>query len=331
MEELSKRRKYTEEQIIKLRDKLYKRSASLAEGKACVYATGSFGRGEASQYSDLDLFILGKTIKDEQSKIQEKRLLTRLNEITLKADLIKIADEMKFPEFSGDGEFLTYHSVSDLTNTLGTPQDDVTNTFTARLLLLLESKWLLEETVYDDVIHSVIEAYWKDFKDHSDEFMPAFLANDIIRLWRTFCVNYEWRTRGKGKEKGQLKNFKLKHSRLMTCYSALIWLLYIYKERRTVTHDDVFKMIKLTPTERLEFLQGEKSLQNAQNTISDLLNKYESFLQTTHIDEDGLLRRFSDPQQRNEYMNEASTFGNLMFDALECIGKGNLFYRHLVV
>jgi predicted nucleotidyltransferase len=331
VEELSKRRRYTEEKIIKLRDKLDNQSANLAKGKACVYATGSFGRCEASQYSDLDLFIVGNNIKDEQSEEKEKRLLTRLKEITLKADLIKIAEEMKFPEFSGDGEYLTYHSVSDLTNTLGTPEDDVTNTFTARLLLLLESKWLLEETVYNDVIHSVIRAYWKDFEDHSDEFMPAFLANDIIRLWRTFCVNYEWRTRGKEKEKGQLKNFKLKHSRLMTCYSALIWLLFVYKERKTVTHDDVFKMIKLTPTERLDALKDENSLQNARKIIGDLLNKYESFLQTTHIDEDGLLRRFSDTQQRNKYMDEASTFGNLMFEALESIGKGNLFYRHLVV
>jgi hypothetical protein len=123
----------------------------------------------------------------------------------------------------------------------------------------------------------------------------------------------------------------LKHSRLMTCYSALIWLLFVYKERKTVTHDDVFKMIKLTPTERLDALKDENSLQNARKIIGDLLNKYESFLQTTHIDEDGLLRRFSDTQQRNKYMDEASTFGNLMFEALESIGKGNLFYRHLVV
>lgn len=28
--------------------------------KACVYATGSFGRVEASEHSDLDLFIVGE-------------------------------------------------------------------------------------------------------------------------------------------------------------------------------------------------------------------------------------------------------------------------------
>ena len=34
-----------------------------------------------------------------------------------------------------------------------------------------------------------------------DEFMPAFLANDILRLWRTFCVNYEARTQTEPAEK----------------------------------------------------------------------------------------------------------------------------------
>ncbi len=32
----------------------------LVRRKACVYVTGSFGRCEASGYSDLDLFILGQ-------------------------------------------------------------------------------------------------------------------------------------------------------------------------------------------------------------------------------------------------------------------------------
>ncbi len=41
--------------------------------KACVYVTGSFGRGEASKHSDLDLFIVGKGEKDrsELSNLDE--------------------------------------------------------------------------------------------------------------------------------------------------------------------------------------------------------------------------------------------------------------------
>ena len=58
--------------------------------KASVYATGSYGRHEASEDSedsDLDLFIVTKAIygHDEQTT---SRSLSRLSEIVLKANLI---------------------------------------------------------------------------------------------------------------------------------------------------------------------------------------------------------------------------------------------------
>ncbi len=62
------------------------------------------------------------------------------------------------------------------------------------LLLLLESKPLVGDDVYMEAVSDVVAAYWGDFIDHSQNFMPAFLANDILRIWRTFCVNYEART-----------------------------------------------------------------------------------------------------------------------------------------
>jgi len=91
--------------------------------------TGSFGRCEASSYSDLDLFILGK------SNGGNKSLLSRLDGICIMADLIRTNRELKIPEFSGDGRYLVHYSAYDLVTTLGEPEDDVTNTFTARLLL----------------------------------------------------------------------------------------------------------------------------------------------------------------------------------------------------
>jgi hypothetical protein len=50
MGELADRRAETGARIAQLRDRL-KDAAALAEGKACVYATGSFGRCEASPHS----------------------------------------------------------------------------------------------------------------------------------------------------------------------------------------------------------------------------------------------------------------------------------------
>src|SRR5690348_12814042 len=52
--ELSDRRALTAEKMSLLRSKL-SATENLLKGKACVYVTGSFGRAEASAYSDLDL------------------------------------------------------------------------------------------------------------------------------------------------------------------------------------------------------------------------------------------------------------------------------------
>jgi predicted nucleotidyltransferase len=159
MGELADRRGETASRIVKLRDRLSD-AESLVKGKACVYMTGSFGRCEASYHSDLDLFIVGKRDGNPGYERKEGSLLKRLDEICVKAELIEATRESNLPEFSGDGRYLTHYSVHEFTKTLGTPEDDVTNTFTARLLLLLESRPLLEEPVYREIIEEVIAAYW---------------------------------------------------------------------------------------------------------------------------------------------------------------------------
>lgn len=331
--ELADRRSETATRITNLRDRL-KAAEALAKGKACVYATGSFGRREASPFSDLDLFIVGK--RDGKPGIggKEGSLLKRLDEICIKADLIQVTRELNIPEFSGDGRYLIHYSVHEFTKALGTPEDDVTNTFTARLLLLLESCPLLEATVYREITEEVVAAYWRDYQDHKSDFMPAFLANDILRLWRTFCVNYEARTERVPdieKAKGKLKNYKLKHSRLLTCYSALLYLLSVYGSEKTVSPSHAMVMISLTPTERLESLLARVDLAHAHGAISKLLDQYEIFLEATNAGEEELLGRFLDKDKSNSYISAAYKFGDLVFEALTAIGNGSRFHRLLVV
>jgi hypothetical protein len=331
--QLSDRRKQTTDRLKTLQTKLAA-AGKIAAGKASVFATGSFGRIEASPHSDLDLFIVGKTNGKLGPDGKEGSLLKALDEILIKAELIEVTRALGIPEFSGDGRYLHHYSVHEFTKTLGTPEDDVTNTFTARLLLLLESQPLVEEDVYFDVIQEVIAAYWRDYEDHKSAFMPAFLSNDILRLWRTFCVNYEARTERvpeREKAKGKLKNYKLKHSRLLTCYSALLFLLAMFRKDKTVSPASALDMIKLTPTGRLEFLLSQKQLADAHSTIERLLAQYEHFLDTTNASESELIDRFLDKKVSQELMDAAYRFGDLMFEALNRIGQGDRFHRLLVV
>lgn len=192
--DIKSRRKFTLLRMGELKAKLID-SESTFGGSVCVYATGSYGRGEAGKDSDLDLFIAAKTIQVDRDGLAAARNLTRLSEIVLKAKLIHSTQELGLPEFDGDGEYLRCYTNDDLVKSLGRAEDDAQNTFTARLLLLLESNPVLGGGVYDEIVGDVIAAYWRDYQDHKEDFIPSFLINDILRLWRTFCVNYEARTK----------------------------------------------------------------------------------------------------------------------------------------
>lgn len=323
---LERRRAETASRLSDLRSRLDGADA-LTRGRACVYLTGSFGRLEASPHSDLDLFIMGRVDGGD-------RALSRLDEICIKASLIEAVREMGIVDFSGDGEYLVHYTVNDLVGTLGRPEDDANNTFTARLLMLLESRPLLEDETYRDAIRSVIAAYWKDYEHHESEFVPGFLANDILRLWRTFCVNYEARTSKdplEKKAKRRLKNYKLKHSRLLTCYSALAYLLATFTEGATVSPDDALAMTELSPSQRLEWLARKPAFSSSHAHVDAILSCYERFLAQTDAAEADLVARFLDEETSRRYMRDANELGDLVYRLLQNIGDDNRFRRLLLV
>jgi predicted nucleotidyltransferase len=304
-------------------------AAEIARGKACVYVTGSFGRGEACSHSDLDLFIVGQT-----DPATDRRLLTNLDEICLKAELIRAVREHGFPEFSGDGEYLEHYTVGQLVKSLGTPEDDAENTFTARLLLLLESKSLIGEGIYRRVIGDVVAAYWRDYTTHTQDFLPAFMTNDVLRLWRTFCVNYEARTSSEPdvkRRKRRLKNYKLKHSRLLTCYSALLYLMTIWGRKKTVSPEDAIAMVELTPTERLERIRTFPEVAQSIPALDRVRDRYAEFLKESDASESDLLERVGDADKRREMFKSAEDFGDAVFQAISEIGAQSAFHRTLVV
>lgn len=122
MGQLSSRRILTTQRITDLRSNL-KSAEKLVRGNACVYMTGSFGRGEASAHSDLDLFILGKGYGRDGPDGKRKSKLSRLDGICLMAELIDTTRKLNFPEFSGDGRWLVNYSEDELIKTLGTQND----------------------------------------------------------------------------------------------------------------------------------------------------------------------------------------------------------------
>jgi len=326
------RRQSSDEKFERLRALLVQ-APEICADKACVYATGSFGRREASEYSDIDLFIVSLSDYDEKKKVDRSRL-SNLKEILLEADLIRASDQLKFPPFSGDGKFLQQHTAMSLIQSTGNQNDDAANTFTARLLLLLESKPLIGNEVHSAIIDEVIAKYWEEFRRKKDCFMPAYLANDILRYWRTLCLNYEAnipQDEPNRAEKRKIDNYKLKHSRMLTCYSALLFLLCVYAENHTVSPSDAQNMVYLTPTQRVEWVGNHSKKEGVSAIAQKLLEHYELFLDVTNASKASLIQLFSNEDKARQLKQQRSQFGDLVYDALCLIGKGDEFYRRLVV
>jgi hypothetical protein len=334
---IEERRRFSDGRFEELRALLID-APDICAGKACVYATGSFGRCEASKHSDIDLFIVSLSDYDDKKRVEIGRL-TRLNEILLKADLIRASDKLKFPRFSRDGQFLQHHTARKLIQSTGNQNDDAENTFTARLLLLLESKPLAGSEVHARTIDDVIGKYWREWPDYQNQFMPAYLANDILRYWRTLCLNYEASPSEQSpseqskpeRAKRKIKNYKLKHSRMLTCYSAILFLLFVYSRKGTVSVSDAQKMVSLTPTGRVEYVANELSGSDPATCIHDFLGKYERFLEVTNASEEDLVSRFSDESEIRKLREEQSEFGDLAYEILYSIGHKNRLYRRLVI
>jgi hypothetical protein len=90
-------------------------------------------------------------------------------------------------------------------------------------------------------------------------------------------------------------------------------------------------MVKLSPTERLEWLLGKPALKSSHEKVKELLNRYEQFLESTDATEQTLLDRLADQKIRRSYFEAANIFGDTMFELIELLGRKSRFHRLLVV
>ena len=318
---LGERRRLTDSRLRAVHNRLQQLGVETLLGEeACIYATGSIGRGESCEFSDLDVFIV--------SEVSGGLGAARSIAFNIVIDrLIEVAHELEFPPFSKDGEYLKAHPLNELIGHLGTREDDHTNVFTARMLLLLESRSVLGDVVYDRALAAVVETYWRDFVGNEENFVPVFLTNDINRYWKVLCLSYEAHGDDTPQER-RLRNYKLKHSRLLTCYSAILYLAWVLRARNTVTPDDAVAMTRLSPTERLEFIARDPVLAPQ---AKRLLAMYSKFLGTVNAPKQELLGRFADSAYHVSRRTEARAFGDAIFLLLKQLAEPTELLRFLLV
>ena len=279
----------------------------------CIYVTGSFGRLEASEHSDLDLFF----VKD--SPLEDVQM-SRIDEILMDAALIATCRNMGFPDFSGDGEYLEVHYLHKMRRHLGGRSDDYENLFTARLLLLLENLPIYNEVLYQSVLRQITESYFRDYGRHEGDFQPTFLMNDILRFWKTLCLNYEHSRNNLTNDeteirKSQLRNMKLKFSRMLTCFSLVIPLAV---PRQSISIDDCVQLMQERPLERLQKVALDRDKVGLWDALSE---EYGWFLDRTGRSRDEVLHWIGSGPNRSEAETRAGRFGDTMYSLLSSVAE----------
>lgn len=327
---LDDRRTKSLDRLDQLKKELEKLSETQAYPGLTIIAAGSLARLEASEFSDIDMFFF------TSGKVEEPRT----KELKLFGKLIDVIDNLGFPKFSRDCQYLSIMSTEDMFDHLGSSNDDHQNFFTARMLLLLESKCLYGEEEYENLIDSVVKYYYRDYNQHEKDFKPTFLLNDICRYWKTILLNYENRISKRKNDdlpeneeeriKRKVHNFKLKYSRVTTCFATIC---AIGSLESPVNSDKIKGLVHMTPRERLEEIP--KRVPETREIVEELLEKYSFFIHKTGLSEPALNQEFADPDNAKILFDNANEFGDLMFRLLEEIDQQTSpelkLIRHLVI
>lgn len=297
-----------------------------------IYATGSFGRQEATEGSDLDAFIAEIPGQNEAGLS-----LSGLDQKVLIGRIIEVVRSCSLPDLDRDGEFIKYYSSDQLVKNIGLAEDEVENTFTARLLLLLESESLLSDAAHTQILQHVINTYWRDFEDYPDSFRPTFLLNDILKYWRVLCVDYESKMTqdhsgvAERRQTRRVKNLKLRYNRMMTCFSTVAALCDEFERLGSVSPDAALAICAASPIGRLEHIAHQCPSADVSRVVSELKDAYNSFLEVSSSGKDALVERLRSDEEFAAQRGRADEFGRAFFELIRLRSSGTDLFRYLIV
>lgn len=136
--------------------------------------------------------------------------------------------------------------VQELVGNIGLDRDTNTN-LTRRMLLLLESREL-HGSVRAAAVDAVLDRYLK--QGVKDGQPPRFLLNDIVRYWRTICVDFEGKA-GIDDPKWVTRNAKLRTSRKLLFAGGLIAVLLCHLSSAENMQAFLTRWFDVTPLDRL--------------------------------------------------------------------------------
>lgn len=269
-----------------------------------VGVNGSYARREATSGSDVDLFVLYRKDAIADAISAQEALRTRLH-----------AAGFKMP--ADGGVFHTPLSVSVLSQTIG-GMEDKNEFITRRMLLLLEGEWLYNEIGFNDARKRLLTQYVGP-NIRADQIC-MFLLNDIIRYWRTICVDFEYKIQSDNKPR-EIRLVKLRFSRMLLFFAGVMAVGATHGLERDAKIAKLSEMLALPAYKRLTTVAGDMA--------SPALELYAEFLRA--LDDPKVREALSQPSsiqtESDQYLQlraQAQQFrGNLLTLLKEHFGTEN--------
>ena len=215
-----------------------------------VVANGSLARGEVTSQSDFDAYPL----YTNGARSSASALF----------DVVKHQAGLK--EFAVEGAFGVLSPAATMRKKIGGQGDD-NRRFTRRMLLILESTPIGDSEVYDETLDAIVSRYIND--DITEKQIGRFLLNDVIRFYRTMCVDFEFKTVEQTKPWG-IRYTKLIFSRKLIYFAGVIMCAELASLPASEKRAAMLQMIKQPPIDRLLSVLG--------NRILPALSEYDGFL-----------------------------------------------------
>lgn len=222
-------------------------------GDADVVAFGSLARLEWTSGSDIDWTLLVDGIADAEHRASTRRI----------AGSIATAG---YPPPGSEGIFGNMAFSHELVHHIGGQADSNRNT-TQRILLLLEAVPLTTNLddigAYERTVRQILKRYLlsdSNFHSASDSNsrIPRFLLNDIVRYWRTMCVDFAYKDWEQAGKKWAIRNIKLRTSRKLLFVAGLMMVFSCHKNRllSRMQHEDASDYVLKLQDHLLDFVHS---------------------------------------------------------------------------
>lgn len=254
---------------------------------------GSWARAELVEGSDNDWAVL---FRDRHDKEWIEQLLERCR------------DRFGADPPGGQAIFGVAFAGGELIEQIGL-EPDTNKLLTRRVLLLTESVTACG-AIHEETRKMILRAYLdRNAKDYRP---PRFLLNDLIRYWRTICVDYEGKFWGPSpdRRKRVLRNAKLRTSRKVLFAGALLPVLLCH--RITSEHFGYYLLAQFRAPPVDNLAAAFLSVENMEEAGGRALLAYDRWI--------GLI---GDPDKRRELeaLTEEQQSGSDLFKEVREIGR----------